>query len=225
MSKQYPTQEVLAIAYAAYEKNGGYLKDTFRFSEPTNETVFSNKDIVKFQLEKEFRPNDFTPLKITADHFAKVDEALKHFRRYTLGVIGDTLSDFQKDTLETLWSDSIGYSKVGILAYVPELVQRETKESNLKKLIRTEYRDSNVIGEQGESVEGVCQILHSHYSSHYERYSYTADYMGNLISFWNKFELKEGDRKRFKGKVKAHSKNRMFEVPETQLNYIKLYKV
>lgn len=222
---EYSTQTVLAVAYAAYRINDGYLKDTARFSEPTNKTIFSNKDLVKFQLRPEFRPNDFVPFKTTPEDYEGVDEAVKHFRRYTFGIIGDTLSDFQKDIIECASLSHVGFSKMGLLAYVPELVQREIKENKLKKTLRTEYRDSLYIGGVGDKVEGVCQIINSHYSPHYERYAYTADVMGNLIGFWNKFELQIGERKRFNAKVKAHGKNRLFEVNETQLNYVKVYKV
>ena len=41
----------------------------------------------------------------------------------------------------------------------------------------------------------------------------------------NKYEYIVGDRKRIKGKVKGHGKNRNFDVNETRLNYCKLYKV
>ena len=60
----------------------------------------------------------------------------------------------------------------------------------------------------GESVEGVCKILDRHYSSNYERYKYTCDYMGNIIGFWNKFEI-VGEHRKFKGKVKSNDKNRL----------------
>jgi hypothetical protein len=222
---EYKTQDVLAVAFRAHKHNEGYVKDTHRFSEPINETLFSNKDILKFQFREEFRPPDFSPVQATNEDYADVDLALKHFRRYTFGLLGENLSDFQKDVIDNVWSDTVEFNKLGILAFVPELVKRETKENSLKKVIRTEYRNSLYIGAVGESVEGVCQILNKYYSSHYERYAYTADYMGNLISFWNKFDLEEGDRRKFKAKVKAQGKNRLFDVSETALNYVKLYKV
>ena len=220
MIDSYKTQTVLATAYAAYRHNNGYVKDTFRFSEPDNKTLFSNKDILKFQFRPDFRPDDFKPLRTTDDDYAEVDAALKHFRRYTLGVIGESLTDFQKDVIDAVWLEEVPFNKLGLIAYVPELVARETKEISLKKKIRMEYRDSIYIGGIGESVEGVCQILDSYYSSHYEKYAYTAEYMGNLISFWNKFELQQGDRRKFVAKVKSHGKNRLFEANETTLNKV-----
>lgn len=221
----YKTQDVLASAYAVYRINEGYKKDTQRFSEPTNQTIFSNKEMLKFQFRPEFRPNDFKPFTVTSEDYDSVNDAQKHFKRYAFGIIGDTLSDFQKDIIATATLDEVEYNQLGILAYVPELVARETNENTLKKKIRTEYRDSAYIGGVGESVEGVCKIMSSYYSRHYERYAYTADVMGNLIAFWNKFEIPMGEHRKFKAKVKEHGKNRLFEVKETKLNYVKLYKV
>ena len=222
---EYKTQDVLAVAFAAHKHNEGYVKDTYRFSEPVNETLFSNKDILKFQFRPEFRPDDFKPLRTTDEDYKDVDNALKHFRRYTFGVLSDKLSDFQKDVIDNVWSETVEWNKLGLMAYVPELVDREVKEVGLTKLLRTEYRDSVYIGGIGEHVEGVCQILDSHYSAHYERWRYTADYMGNIISFWNKNEIPVGDRRKFKAKVKDHGKNRLFDVNDTNLNYVKIYKV
>lgn len=221
----YKTQDVLAVAFRAFKHNDGYVKDTVRFSEPTNNTVFSNKDMVKFQMRPEFRPPDFKAFTTTPEDYADVDNALKHFRRYTFGMLGESLSDFQKDVIENVWSENVNFNKLGILAYVPALVEREVKEGKLKKIIRTEYRDSKYIAGIGESVEGVCKIIDRHYSTHYERYKYTCDYMGNIIGFWNKFEIPVGEHRKFKARVKSHDKNRLFEVSETSLNYVKVYKV
>jgi len=49
--------------------------------------------------------------------------------------------------------------------------------------------------------------------------------MGNIVSFWSKYQLQTGDRRRVKAKIKSHVKNRLFDVNETQLNYVKMYKV
>lgn len=225
MKIEYKTQDVLAVAFRAFKINNGYVKDTVRFSEPTNNTVFSNKDLVKFQMRPEFRPPDFVTMQTDTDDYSDVDSALKHFRRYTFGMLGESLSDFQKDVIENVWSETVEFNKLGILAYVPALVERELKENSLRKTIRTEYRESKYIAGVGESVEGVCKILDRHYSSHYERYKYTCDYMGNIIGFWNKFEIPVGEHRKFKGKVKSHDKNRLFEVSETTINYVKIYKV
>ena len=222
---EYKTQDAIAVAFSAYKINKGYIKDTARFSEPTNSTIFSNKDMVKFQFRPEFRPDDFKPFNTSKEDYEDVDNAMKHFRRYVFGIIGDNLTDFQKDIVDVASQDTVRFEQLGLVAFIPEFIARETKEGALKKTIRTEYRDSLYIGGIGEPVEGVCKIIDSYFSSHYERYAYTADVMGNLIRFWNKYEIPVGERKKFKAKVKEHGKNRLFEVNETALNYVRLYKV
>ena len=43
---------------------------------------------------------------------------------------------------------------------------------------------------------------------------------------WNYiYKITTGDRRRVTGKIKGHVKNRVFDVNETQLNYVKIYKV
>ena len=198
MNPVFNTQEVLAYAYAIQNKNNGYMKDTQRISETNNKTIFSNKDYLKFQFIPEHRPPDFIPIKVCEQDYDSVDSALKHFRRYTLGLMGESLNEFQQDILDIDLSETIPMKKLGIAAYVPELVLREQKDNSLKKTIRTEYRDSNVIGEKGAPV---------------------------VISFWTKWEIPVNERRRIKAKVKAHVKNKLFDVNETQLNYVKLYRV
>ena len=222
-AKTFKTQDVLAVAFAAHRKNKGYIKDSYRFTE--NDPLFSNKDIVKYQLCPDYRPGDFKPVRITEEDYEAVDVALKHFRRYTMEVLGSGLTDFQKTIFENVIQEEVEYKDLGVLAYVPELVDREVRENTLKKKLRTEYRDSEYIGAVGDKVEGVCLILNSHYSSHYERYVYTADYIGNIISFWYKDKISIGERKKFKGKIKEQSKNRLFAVNESRLNYVKVYTI
>ena len=107
MNPVFNTQEVLAYAYAIQNKNKGYMKDTQRFSETNNKTIFSNKDYLKFQFIPEHRPPDFIPITISAHDYDSVDSALKHFRRYTLGLLGESLNDFQQDILDIVLSETI----------------------------------------------------------------------------------------------------------------------
>jgi hypothetical protein len=226
MKKTFKTQEVLAVAFAAYRKNGSYLKNTQRFSTPGCETRFANKELVKYHFQdSNFLPPDFKSLTVIDTDYDAVDVALKHFRRYTLGLIGDQLTGFQQDIYKAISADEVDDSRLGILAYVPELVKREVQEAAFKKLLRTEYRDSQYAGNEKDTVEGVVKILSKFYSEQWESYNYVADLTGNLVSFMNKENIEVGERRRVKAKVKAQSKNRSFDVNETRLNYLKLYKV
>ena len=227
MKKTFPVQDVLAVAFAAYRKNGGYIKLTQRFSEPDKQTVYANKELVKyhFQDNLSWLPPDFKKLEITEEDYDAVDVALKHFRRYTLGVIGGQLTGFQEDVFKAVSVDAVEAQKIGLLAYVPELVRREVEDAAFKKLLRTEYRDSQYIGNEKDNVEGVAKILSRFFSEQWQSYNYVADLTGNLVSFMSKDRFEVGERKRIKAKVKSKVKNRSFDVNETRLNYVKLLKV
>jgi len=224
MAKSYKLQEALAVCFAAQRTNGMYLKETVRFSTEGNATQHANKEIVKQHLG-DYKDPDFVDIKTTEEDYEGVDIAIKHFQRYTMGIIGNTLTPFQQDVFDLLSTETVQFKKLGLLAYVPELVKREVAEGKFKKMLRMEYRNSKDIGTPKDPVEGVVKILSKFWSEQWESFNYVADYEGNLVSFMNKIDHKVGDRKRLTGKVKAHGKNRNFDVCETRLNYCKLYKV
>lgn len=221
--------DALAVAYAAYRINGEtYIKDIRRFSEDGKVTQFPNKDLVKFYYDTkvgvEWVPNDFKMFEPTEADYASVEEARKWMKRYVMLGLGD-LDDFKADMVKELSKDEVPVKGMGRIAFAPEFIKRDQHENGLKKEIRVEYRDSQYLGKEGDAVEGVIRILDKRYSTQWESYNYTAVMDGNLVSFMNKFEQNVGDMKRIKGKVKAQTKNKLFEANETRLNYVKLYKV
>jgi hypothetical protein len=226
--KTVPTQEALAMAVAAQRINGAYLKDTRRFSEPNNETQFSNKEILKFAFYTETNinhlPKDFVRPTPTADDYAQVAEIHKWMKRYVMLGLGD-LDGFKREMIESVSQDTVTYNNLGRVAFIPEFVKRDKHETGLTKEIRIEYRNSKHLGKEKDVVEGVIKILDKRYSSQWESYNYTAVMDGNLVSFMNKFEHNVGDMKRVQAKVKAQTQNKLFSANETRLNYVKLYKV
>ena len=224
--------DALAVAYAAYRINGDtYTKDTRRFSED-NKTQFDNKSLVRYYWEKKldtadakYLPSDFEMFEPTEADYDNVQEALKWMKRYVMLGLGD-LDGFKADMVKELSQEEVAVKSMGRIAFAPEFIKRDRHESELKKTIRVEYRDSVHIEPVGAKVESVIEILDKRYSSQWETYYYTAVTTdGNLVSFGNKFEHAVGDRKRIKAKVKGHTKNRLFSANETRLNYVKLYKV
>ena len=224
--KTVPTQEALAMAVAAQRINGAYLKDTRRFSEPTNKTQFANKEIVKFAYhgDPSYLPTDYVRPVPTEEDYVQVAEIQKWMRRYVMLGLGD-LDDFKKDMIGAVVQDTVPVNNLGRVAFIPEFVKRDQHESGLKKEIRVEYRNSQYLGKEKDVVEGVVKILDKRYSQQWESFNYVAVIDGNLVSFMNKYEHAVGDMKRIKGKVKAQTQNKLFSANETRLNYVKLYKV
>ena len=219
-----PTQEVLAIAVAAQRINGIYIKDTRRFSCEENATQFANKEIVKFAFTDNYKPDDYVRPVPTEEDYAQVAEIQKWMKRYVMLGLGD-LDDFKKDMISAVAEDNVPINNLGRVAFIPEIVKRDMHETSLKKTIRIEYRDSKHIVPKGKAVEGVVEFLDKRHSTQWESYNYTCVLDGNLVSFMNKYDHAVGSRMRLKGKVKAHTKNKLFSANETRLNYVKLYKV
>ena len=224
-NQTYSTQDVLATAFAAYRKNSGYVKYTQRFSEPDNNTVFANKELVKYTFNSQWAPKDFVALEVTADDYDDATFALQHFKKYTLQLLAEELSGFQKDIMMSLSNDTVESNRLGALSYVPEMIKRDLEESKFKKLLRMEYRNSEYVGSVGDKVEGVVKILRAFYSTNWERWGYTADFKGNIVSFMSPATHKLGDHLRIRARVKGQVKNRSFSVNESRLNYVKVYKV
>ena len=224
--KTVSTQEALALACAAQRINGSYVKDTRRFSEPSNKTQFANKEIVKYAYASIDNPvpHDYVRPVPTEEDYVQVAEIQKWMRRYVMLGLGD-LDDFKKDMIGAVVQDTVPVNNLGRVAFIPEFVKRDQHESGLKKEIRVEYRNSQYLGKEKDVVEGVVKILDKRYSQQWESFNYVAVIDGNLVSFMNKYEHAVGDMKRIKGKVKAQTQNKLFSANETRLNYVKLYKV
>ena len=225
--------DALAVAYAAYRINKEtYIKDTRRYSEEENKTQFDNKSLVRYYWTKklnmpdaQYLPSDFVMFEPTEADHANVQDALKWMQRYVMLGLGE-LDDFKADMVKELSQDEVRVMGMGRVAFAPEFIKRDQHESSLKKEIRVEYRNSQYLGKEKDSVEAVVAILDVRYSSQWETYYYTAATTdGNLVSFGNRFQYAVGDMKRIKAKVKAQTKNRLFDANETRLNYVKLYKV
>jgi hypothetical protein len=224
--KSVSTQEALAVACAAQRVNGGYIKDTRRFSEPENKTQFSNKEIVKFAYHGDptYLPMDYVRPIPTEEDYVQVAEIQKWMRRYVMLGLAD-LDSFKREMIESVSQDTVAINNLGRVAFIPEFVKRDKHETGLTKEIRIEYRDSQYLGKEKDVVEGVIKILDKRYSSQWESYNYVAVMDGNLVSFMNKFPYDVDRMLRVKGKVKAQTKNKLFSANETRLNYVKLYKV
>ena len=225
-SKMYNTLEVLAVAYAAHRINKGYIK--FGSYDYHKNIVINkaNKEIVKDHFWN-YKGDEALMHKVTItdEDRENASNARAHFKKYTLGLLGNTLNEFQQDLFAAVTAEEVSSSQLGIIAYVPEMVKREQAESALKKTVKQEFRESKHVGARGETFEGICRILSKQWFSSFERWGYTVESEGNLLSFFNKFEFQEGETRLVKGKIKDLVNNKKFKVDETRLNYVRLFNV
>ena len=227
--KDYDTRRILELSFAAQRINNGYVKDTRRFSEG-QPTTWSNKEIISFSAAAYYNssnsstyiPSDFITIKVTDADYAALANADKHMRRYTLLVLGN-LSDFQADVFAAYAGERIAVNRIGLLAYLPQFVERELEEKIYKGRLKTEFANSTAIKEK--KIIGELEILKRVYSINYETYFYTAGFNGNLVMFSNKFQYKNSEVFGFKANVKSQQTDRDTGLIVNKLNYVKLVKM
>ena len=226
--KDYDTRRILELSFAAQRINNGYVKDTRRFSEG-QPTTWSNKEIISFSAaayynsnSQPYIPSDFIPIKVTDADYAALASADKHMRRYTMLVLGN-LSDFQADVFAAYAGERIAVNRIGLLAYLPQFVERELEEKIYKGRLKTEFANSTAIKEK--KIIGELEILKRVYSINYETYFYTAGFNGNLVMFSNKFQYKNSEVFGFKANVKSQQTDRDTGLIVNKLNYVKLVKM
>lgn len=229
---EYPTERLIELAFAAHRVNGGYVKETRRYSEG-QPTTYSNKEIVAYSAahynqynEKDsvlrtWIPSDFVPVKVTDEDLTAKADADRHMRRYTMLAMGK-LSDFEKDVYSAYCSETMPPNRIGLIAYLPEFVHRELREKAYKLRLKTEFAGSEYFS---NSVNGNCEVLKV---IRVTRDFDTPFYMHfgaigkNLVCFSRKEGLAEGMIYSITAKVKGQERERETGIPMTRINYVKL---
>lgn len=229
--EEFSTDKILELAFAAQRVNGGYQKQTRRYSED-QPTRYSNKELVFYSAYyynkynstgDHWIPNDFTPVKVTDEDRAAKTAAEKHMRRYTMLALGN-LSDFENDIFTVFSSEKIARRRIGLLAYLPQFVDRELKEKEYKERLKTEFSDSahiNLHVIEDETVE-ILKIIPLR---EYDTYLYFGGIGKDLVTFPKSDILEIGEKYSIRARVKKHDQERETGLPITRLNYVKLKKV
>jgi hypothetical protein len=223
---EYPTQKLLELAFAAHRVNKGYEKQTRRYSE-NMPTTFSNKELVAHTVavgSEQFIPHDFVPLKVTEEDLAAKEAADKHMRRYTMLAMGN-LTDFENDVYSAYCSEVMPVNRVGLIAYLPEFVNRELQNKIYKQRLKTEFANSQYYTQ--DPVVGDCEILKViRVAREFDEpfYMHFGAIDGNLVCFAKKEGFAEGVVYQISAKVKGQDKERETGLPMTRINYVKLRK-
>jgi len=225
------TIEVLAQAFAAYRINKGHVQDTRRFSEDTP-TQFSQKDMLAMSLteHKDRVPEDFKFFKFNDQDMIDAVDAVKFVNKDTaLKQIAGTLSDYMQNLVSCINAKEISNLEFGIVAVLPKIYFETRHKKEYKKKIKTEFGESKHIGIPGTVVQGDFCINEIKFVEKFGCHVLNGTIETNLVSFFKNFEagkeLPEANSTvKIKGKVKRHGENFVTKLPETQLNYVKIFK-
>lgn len=232
--KEYPTEQLIELAFAAYRVNGGYVKDTRRYSED-QPTTYSNKEIVAYSaahynqynekdsVVKTWIPSDFIPVKVTDEDRIAIENAHKHMRRYVMLALGN-LSDFQKDIFSAYSSETMPVNRIGLIAYLPQFVERELHDKMYKARLKKEFSDSQYYEKKVDGNVEILKVIRISREFEDAFYMHFGAINGNLICFSRKEAFAVGNVYVLTAKVKAQDRERETGLPMTRVNYVKLKK-
>ncbi len=208
---EFTADQVWAAACAAQRINGEYVKmDQWNYEvNPPQLLKEANKSMVKGWL----RTQDFS-LVTAADYEAGV-KARNHFKSYTLLAIAGRLNDFQNTAMQIASKDSFTGRDMydfAVISCLPSVADRDTARNELKRDI---YASEQLIGQPGETIQGLINVVGCRYNQNYNKYRITARMGESFIDFWFSQELK--GELTIKGKIKSLRGDKT-----TQLNYVKI---
>lgn len=228
MIPKFDTQTVLELACAAHRINSGYLKDNESVFDKDGKFMFikhDNKTLVKFALglhkqidhEPEFA---IRSIQITEQDKITAEEIKKYFRRLMFSAIkGD--NEFQTEVNTILSEDQVSGNKIGYVACLPSVYLRDRTRNTFEK--RCKDLEDGYIADKDTWINNKdCEILQCIRSKNFEAYNVDAIIDNKLVSWFAKFELKQGPAVIIKGKVKDHSNNWQTKKSTTRLNYVKV---
>jgi hypothetical protein len=218
----FDTDTLITLSFAAYRVNNGYVKQTNRFSD--TKTVYNNKELIVYTVSDNWKPEGFVPLTVTEEDVAARAVADKHMRRYTLLALGN-LSTFDNDIFSAYSSERLPIGRIGLIAYLPEFVNRELKEKTYTMRIKTEFAESKHF--TSKEIKGNIEILKViRVAKEFEEpfYMHFGAINGNLVCFARKEGFAEGKVYVISAKVKGNEKERESGLPMTRINYVKLRK-
>lgn len=222
----YDTHYVLSLAYAAYRVNGDYIKETKRPLDPEN-VVWSNKELVAYTISKQnaekWLPESFESIVVTDSDREAATNAINYVKRYTLKLLSDKITGFQKDVFDCLSSEKIPAIKLSLICYVPKLIEKEKSEDVLRKTIRNEYQNS-VHYPVDSKVTGTLKLFKKIFLKHYDIFLYTGAIENNLVSFTTKHELDVSLPYNVTAKSVKHQNCLDTGYPQTKISYVKIKK-
>jgi hypothetical protein len=232
--KTVPTRLVLEYAFAAYRVNRGYIKETY-----SDGAVYTNRTIVDYSVKNwinsnhtgstfpHWTPSDFNSPDLTDEDREGADQVDEHFKKYMFNSLAGKLNQFENDVYSAICGNEMPLNKVGLVAYVPELINRDRSKWQFEKIVRTEYKNSSF--QEIENVEADMTVLRAYdFQTHdYEKVRLVIlGYNSNLYQFYDKKRAvalgSEGKKYHIKARIKDRSSEKSTGATITRLNYVKV---
>lgn len=228
MAQNFSTQRVLELACAAQRTNKEYLKEPSSVFDNEGKFLFvkhSNKSLIRWALgvdRNHGQPLEFAPQDIFIQDCDKEqsEEIRKYFRKFMFSAIkGD--NDFQTEVNQILNTEEIPINKVGYVASLPWVWQKDQDRSRIEKAVKS--AGEGYLGDEGSWILDLdAEIVKCERSKNFDAYNILA-IIDNKIAGWMSSKLvKIGPAVIVKAKIKQHAKYWKSGKDETRLHYVKV---
>ncbi len=228
MENVFPTQRVLELACAAQRTNKEYIKDSQNIYDSEGKFLFirhPNKSLIRWALGVD-RANGLAPELAPQDIFiedcdkAQTEEIKKYFRRLMFSAIkGD--NDFQTEVNQILNSESIPISKIGYVASLPWVWQKDISRNRTDKALKA--AEEGFLAQVGNwLIDQDAEIIKCERSKNFDAYNILAIIDNKIASWMGSKSVNLGPAVIVKAKVKQHCQHWLVKKDETRLHYVKV---
>ena len=228
VSTLYPVQKVLELACAAQRTNRSYVKTAEYMYDDAGKFMFvkhENKALIRHALGIDKYSNtehEFKPMQLFLEQQDQelADEIRNYYKRLMFAAIKAD-NDFQTEIFSLLMSEEMEQGKIGWIASLPSVYERDVSKSRMDKAYRN--ADEGFLADVGQVLlDKDCEILQVKKSKNFEGYGVHAIIDNKIVSWYSRHVLTVGPAVMIKCKIKEHSENWQTKKPETRLNYVKI---
>ena len=225
-NKEFPLEQVLALACAAQRTYGTYLKEPeavyaedgiYMYTRQTNKmTMLCTLDPAIWTADPKEAP---MPLRVLPEDLAFAEEIKNYYKRLLFAAI-EGENEFQTSINSILSGDVVKQNQFGFVACLPSVYVRDLAQNKVKKAARTV--EEGYLAEIGAQLKDLdAEIISSVKSKNFEGYNIDAIINNKMVSWLNKTNLNLGPCVVVKAKVKDQNKHWKHQNDVTRLNYVK----
>jgi len=227
----FPVQRALELACAAQRYNNCYQKESETLWTDDGKSMgykHSNKVLMLWTLDQQRRegadPSYLPPVIQTDEHDTKLTEDIRtYYRRLMFSVLAEPENQFLQEVLSLLNKETMNENKLGFIACLPSVYERDRKRNDLNKIIKE--CDNGYLAIKETKLSNLnARVVDCSRSKNFDAYNVLAIIDNKLVSWFSKSPITQTEIEIQSAKVKDNTSNWQSKKDETRLNYVKVKK-
>lgn len=227
----FPVQQALELACAAQRYNNCYQKESETLWTDDGKSMgykHSNKILILWTLDQQRRegsdPLYLPPVIQTDERDTKLTEDIRtYYRRLMFNVLAEPENQFLQEVLSLLNKETMNENKLGFIACLPSVYERDRKRNDLNKIIK-ECANGYIAIKETKLSNLNARIVDCSRSKNFDAYNVLAIIDNKLVSWFSKSPITQTEIEIQSAKVKDNTSNWQSKKDETRLNYVKVKK-